>query len=101
MEEFIKNAIISISNHQILVYVLSFIMAFAESFAFIGIIIPGAIITVTTGFLASRGVLDIWILMISSVSGAILADVASYYLAKYYGNKIQKSKIYKKIEKYI
>ncbi|UOD35381.1 phosphatase PAP2 family protein [Deferribacteraceae bacterium V6Fe1] len=101
MEEFVKNAIISISNHQALIYVISFLMSFAESFAFIGIIIPGAIITVTTGFLASKGILNVWILIAVSVAGAIIADVASYYLAKYYGNKIQNSKIYKKIEKYI
>ncbi len=100
MQEFIKNLLLSLSQHQYIIYFLLFIISFAESFAFIGLLVPGAVFIITAGFLSSKGVLNIYDILIWSITGAILADIGSFYLAKKFGIKIINLKSFKKYEHY-
>lgn len=61
-------------------YWLAFLIAFAESFAFVGTLIPGSILIYLVGFMSSRGYLDIVTLIWFTTAGAILGDGLSYFL---------------------
>ncbi len=100
MQEIIKNFLISISNHQILVYWILFLISFFESFVIVGLIVPGAVFIVTAGFLSSHHVLNLYQVILWSMLGAISADIVSFYLAKKYGEKIINSKYFKRYQEY-
>ncbi len=61
-------------------YWLVFLIAFAESLAFVGTLIPGSILIYLAGFLASRGYFDVINLIWFATAGAILGDGLSYFL---------------------
>ncbi len=61
-------------------YWLIFLIAFSESLAFVGTIIPGSILIYLAGFLASRGYFSIINLIWFTTAGAILGDGLSYFL---------------------
>ncbi|MFH1193362.1 MAG: LssY C-terminal domain-containing protein [bacterium] len=63
-------------------YWIIFLVAFLESLTIIGSFVPGTIITLFFGFLASQNFFDIGDLIWFAAAGAILGDVASYYLGR-------------------
>ena len=63
-----------------LAYFIITALAFFESSAFIGLIIPGSVAVIVGGFLASQGILDIGDLFVLSALGAIFGDILSFYL---------------------
>ncbi|MFA5188582.1 MAG: LssY C-terminal domain-containing protein [Patescibacteria group bacterium] len=63
-------------------YLLVFLISFVESLAFVGLFIPGTILTVFIGFLAGKGMFEISDLIWFAVLGAILGDGLSFYLGK-------------------
>ncbi len=63
-------------------YEAIFLFAFLEAFAFIGIIFPGTIIIVLIGFLSYIGQFNFWLAFCAAVLGALVGDIASYYLGK-------------------
>lgn len=65
-------------------YVGLFLMVFAESGLFFGFFLPGDSLLFTAGFLASQGLLNIWVLVPLLVVGAIGGDSAGYWM----GNKL-------------
>ena len=61
-------------------YWLIFLIAFAESLAFVGTILPGTTLVVFAGLLASLGHFSVVILILFAAVGAILGDGLSYFL---------------------
>lgn len=61
-------------------YWFIFLISFLESLAFVGSIVPGAVIIVFMGLLSSQGYLDIGNLIWFAAIGAIMGDGLSYYL---------------------
>lgn len=61
-------------------YWIVFLIAFSESFAFVGTLIPGSILIYLAGFMASRGYLNIITLIWFVAVGAALGDGLSYLL---------------------
>lgn len=62
-----------------------FLMVFAESGLFFGFFLPGDSLLFTAGFLASQGLLNIWVLVPLLVVGAIGGDSAGYWMGKRLG----------------
>lgn len=56
------------------------LVSFAESLAFVGMIIPGGVLVVTAGFLSANGYFYIGDLIWFAAIGAMLGDGVSYYL---------------------
>ena len=54
-----------INNYSALGYLIIATLAFFESFAFIGLIVPGSVAVIGGGFLAAHGIINIKILFIS------------------------------------
>ena len=61
-------------------YWLVFLIAFAESLAFVGILVPGSLLMYLVGFISSQGYLNIVTLIWFAAAGAILGDGLSYFL---------------------
>lgn len=71
-------------------YLGLFGIVFAESGLLIGLFLPGDSLLFTAGFLASRGYLNIWILISVTFIAAILGDSVGYEFGKRVGVKIFK-----------
>ena len=69
-------------------YLGLFAIVFAESGLFVGFFLPGDSLLFTAGFLASQGVLDIWILAPLTFLAAILGDNFGYAFGKKVGPAI-------------
>lgn len=71
-------------------YLGVFGIVFAESGLLIGFFLPGDSLLFTAGFLASQGVLNIWVLMFLVFVGAVLGDNVGYAFGYRLGPKIFK-----------
>ncbi len=88
-------------EHIFLCYVVVFLMSYLESFAFVGLIMPGAGFAFSVGILAYHHVFNIYYLMVAGCIGAILADISSFFLARYVRDRDFFSWIEKKYGIYI
>ncbi len=100
MHEFARNLLLALKAHSLYVYLFIFLVAFAESFAFVGLVVPGAVFVVTAGYLAYKGYFDLYELMFFATLGAISADIVSYYLGRKYGSVVEGSSWYAKYSEY-
>jgi membrane-associated protein len=69
-------------------YLGIFLIVFADSGLLLGLVLPGDSLLFTAGLLASQGHLDLWILIIVALLGAILGDSAGYAFGKRVGPKL-------------
>lgn len=67
-----------------------FAIVFAETGLLIGFFLPGDTLLITTGMVAQRGVLDIWILIPLLIAAAVAGDAAGYQIGKHAGPRIFK-----------
>lgn len=63
-------------------------IVFAESGLLVGFFLPGDSLLFTAGFLASQGILNIWLLILLLFIAAVLGDSTGYALGKKVGPKI-------------
>jgi membrane protein DedA with SNARE-associated domain len=74
-----------IAQHRSWTILLAFLVAFAESFAFLSILVPGTAILAACGALVPSGTLSAWELLAGAIPGAALGDSISYWLGRRYG----------------
>ena len=80
-------------------YVGVFAIVFAESGLFFGFFLPGDSLLLTAGLLASRGLMNIWVLIIIIPIAAILGDNVGYWFGKKTGPRIfnrENSRLFKR-----
>jgi undecaprenyl-diphosphatase len=73
-----------IGRHPQQAGLIVFAMAFAESLAIVGVLVPGVVILFGAGTLIGAGILDFWTLCAWAVAGAILGDGLSYWLGHHF-----------------
>ena len=84
--EFITDFILSILGASFLFgYMLVFLFASLETIVGVGLFIPGSMMVLISGALATQGYFDIWVLIIVTTSAAVLGDNFNYFLGKRYG----------------
>jgi membrane-associated protein len=71
-------------------YLGLFGIVFAESGLFFGFFLPGDSLLFTAGFLASQGILNVWILIGVTFAGAVLGDNFGYMFGRKVGPAIFK-----------
>lgn len=81
-----------------LYYTLLGLLAFLESLAFVGLLFPGSVLIVFTGFLAANGKGDFLVLAAVYALGAFLGDLVSYILGARYSDSILSRPWFKKRE---
>jgi membrane protein DedA with SNARE-associated domain len=88
MEEGVQEVIDFITAHAALAAPIMFAVAFAESLAFLSILVPGWGIMVAAGALAGSGVLDPWPVVIGAIPGAVFGDSISYWVGRRFGHAV-------------
>lgn len=58
------------------------VLAFGESLAFLSLLFPATAALLAAGALAGAGALDVWVLIVWAIPGAILGDVLSYWIGR-------------------
>ena len=78
--DFVSSILPTLQHLGVFGYWLVLLIALAESLAFVGEVVPGAILVILAGFLSAQGYLDLGDLIWFAAIGAILGDVFSYWL---------------------
>lgn len=82
-----------VSVHPHLTGLFVGIVAFGESLAFVGLLVPGAALMLAAGALVGAGLVDFWHIFAWSVGGAILGDGISYWLGHHYREQLRELRI--------
>ena len=88
MPEYLKAFIGFVAHHPHLSYWAIFFVALSESLAFVGLLMPGAILMVAIGAVVSTGVLSLKGALLAAMAGAIAGDSISYWLGRRYKDKL-------------
>lgn len=73
-----------IQQYPALSLMFVFIVAFGESLALVGMIVPGAVLMVSFGALIATDLLSFWPTVLVAFIGAVMGDGISYYLGARY-----------------
>lgn len=80
----------------VLAYVLITALVFAEDALFIGFILPGETAAILGGILASQHHLQLWLIMVLVILGAIIGDSIGYEVGRHFGPRILDLRLLKK-----
>lgn len=89
MLEFIHQLVAWIGDHPHLAGLVVGLASCFESLAFVGLLVPGAVIMFAAGALISNGAMAFWPTMAWGVAGAIIGDGSSYWLGRHYHEHIR------------
>jgi membrane protein DedA with SNARE-associated domain len=88
MQDIIDAALGFISEHRAWAPVFAFLLALAETLAFVSILVPSTAILVAVGALVATGSLDFMPLFVAAAAGSILGSTVSYWLGRRYGRRM-------------
>lgn len=77
---------------QVISYPGIFAIILAESGLFFAIYLPGGSLLFTAGLLASQGILNIWILLATVMTAAVLGDTIGYWFGAWVGPALYRRK---------
>ncbi len=100
MQEFANHFLFSLKDHSLYVYIFIFLVSFFESFAFLGLVVPGAVFVISAGFLTYDGYFNFYFITTFAVLGAVLADIVSFYIGGLYSNSFSNTMIYEQYRGY-
>jgi membrane protein DedA with SNARE-associated domain/membrane-associated phospholipid phosphatase len=80
--EYINTLLPALGHFRMLGYWLVLLVSLLESLAFVGVVVPGAVVVVFAGSLAAKGFFDLGDLIWFAAAGAILGDSISFRLGK-------------------
>lgn len=75
----------------------TFAVAFTESLAFIGGIVPGSVAMTAIGVLIGTGVIPLWSTLIWAIIGAFLGDAASYWIGHHFQDHLREIWPFRKV----
>ena len=76
--------------HPWLAITFAGLVAFLESLAIIGTIIPGSVTLTAVGVMMGSGIIPVYPTLAAAIIGAVLGDVLSYFIGRYYHGNIRK-----------
>jgi len=92
-----KYLYILINKYGLGVYIILFLIIFLETGLVITPFFPGDSLLFITGTFAGAGILNLFFVLITLISAAIIGDSVNYFIGSYFGEKIfLKSKLLKK-----
>ena len=71
------------------VYVVVFALAFLEAAAFLGLVLPGETALLVAGVLASRGNIDLTVLLVLPIVAAIGGDSGGFLVGRHFGPRLR------------
>lgn len=87
---FLQSFLDWLSSHSVWSGLIIFIIAFSESLALVGLLVPGALFMFAIGTLISTGHLGFASTCLWAIAGAIIGDGVSYWLGNYYRDDLKK-----------
>lgn len=75
------------------VYVVVFALAFFEAAAFLGLVLPGETALLVAGVLASRGNIDLRVLLVLAIAAAIGGDSVGYLVGRRFGHRLRLTRL--------
>lgn len=88
MEQWIEAVIRFLSDNRDWAGLIIFGLAFAESMAFLSLLVPFTAMIVGTGALVGAGTLDPWVIVPWGIAGASFGDSVSYWIGLYFKDKV-------------
>lgn len=79
--------------NAILAYAIVALLVFAEDALFVGFVLPGETAAVLGGVLASRGHVQLWLMIVVVIISAIAGDTVGYEVGKHFGPHLLRSRI--------
>jgi undecaprenyl-diphosphatase len=80
--EYINTLLPALEHFRMLGYWVVLLLSLLESLAFVGVVVPGAVVVVFAGSLATKGFFDLGDLVWFASAGAILGDGISFRMGK-------------------
>ncbi|HID48193.1 MAG TPA: phosphoesterase PA-phosphatase [Chromatiales bacterium] len=77
-----------LQQHTIVGLLIVFLVAFGESLAFVGLLVPGAVLMVSFGALIALDYLPFWPTLLSAILGAVAGDSLSYWLGSHFNQRL-------------
>jgi len=69
--------------------IVLFLLAFSESMAVIGVLVPGVLLMFGVGALIGAGALDFWQMCAWAVAGAVAGDSLSFWLGQHFSSRLR------------
>ena len=88
MDQWVTDVMAYIANNRFWAGPVVCALAFAESMAFLSLLVPFTAVIVASGALVGAGTLDPWIVLPWGIAGASLGDAVSYWIGRYFGHKV-------------
>src|SRR4051812_43761665 len=88
MEGYVQDVVDFLATHGWLALPIMFVVSFAESLAFLSLLVPGWAVMVGAGALAGSGMLDPWPVTLGAILGAIFGDSLSYWVGRRFGHNV-------------
>ncbi len=89
MSEFLTQLVNWIGEHPLWAGAAVFLVAFSESVAVFGLLIPGVVAMFGFGALIATGTLDFWPVFWWAVAGAVAGDGLSFWLGRHYQDRLR------------
>jgi undecaprenyl-diphosphatase len=89
MSEFFAPLLAWIGENPLWAGIAVFLVAFSESVAIIGLLIPGVVMMFGFGALIATGTLDFWHVFWWAVAGAVAGDGLSFWLGRHFQDRLQ------------
>ncbi len=77
-----------VSTYGILTYAILFLIVFAETGLVVTPFLPGDSLLFAAGAIAALGSLNIWVVAVLLMIGAIVGDTVNYWIGHFFGQKI-------------
>ncbi len=92
-----SNLIDSILNvNAFLAFALVGLLVFAEDAIFVGFVLPGETAAVLGGVVASRGHVQLWLMIVIVILAAIIGDTVGYEVGKHFGTRLLATRVLQK-----
>lgn len=88
MDQWIDEVLRYISANRLVAGPVIFGLAFAESMAFLSLLVPFTAMIVGAGALIGAGTLDPWTVIPWGIAGASFGDAVSYWIGRYFKDKV-------------
>lgn len=79
--------------NTVLACALVFALVFAEDAFFLGFIIPGETAAILAGVLASRGHVQLWVMIAVVIAAAVTGDTVGYEVGRVFGTRMLKMRL--------
>lgn len=91
MSELLSSLLVWIEAHPLWAGVAIFLVAFSESMAVFGLLVPGVVVMFGIGALIATGALDFWPVFWWAVAGAVAGDGLSFWLGHRFQDRLRVS----------